>query len=177
MPSALAADWLTSTWDQNAALYACSPAAAVVEEVAGAWLKDLLGLPDHASFALVTGCMMAHVTCLAAARHALLDRRGWDVERQGLFSAPKIRILTSAARHGTLERALRLIGLGLNQIEMIAINDRDQMNAQALEQTLRALPDALTIVVLQAGDINIGAYDDFETLIPLAHKYQAWVHV
>jgi glutamate/tyrosine decarboxylase-like PLP-dependent enzyme len=81
LPAALAADWLTSAWDQNAALYACGPAAAVVEEIVGAWLKDILRIPPHASFALVSGCQMAHATCLAAARHRLLAKRGWDVER------------------------------------------------------------------------------------------------
>jgi glutamate/tyrosine decarboxylase-like PLP-dependent enzyme len=90
LPAALAADWLASTWDQNAALYACGPAAAVVEEVAGAWLKQLLTLPVDASFALVSGCQMAHVTCLAAARHELLARRGWDVEKKGMAGSPAI---------------------------------------------------------------------------------------
>src|SRR5215213_8461907 len=112
LPAALAADWLTATWDQNAALYATSPAAAVVEEVVGLWLKDVLGLPAHSSFALVSGCQMAHATCLAAARHALLAERDWDVEQRGLYGAPPIRILTSSQRHGSFERAVRLLGLG-----------------------------------------------------------------
>src|SRR6476619_3265310 len=112
LPSALAADWLTSAWQQNAALYATSPAAAVVEEIVGGWLKDLLRLPKTASFALVTGCQMAHVTCLAAARHAVLTKHDWDVEAKGLFGAPRIRILTSAARHGSFTRAVRLLGFG-----------------------------------------------------------------
>ncbi|NMC81069.1 MAG: aspartate aminotransferase family protein, partial [Chloroflexi bacterium] len=95
LPAALAADWITSTWDQNAALYAAGPAEAVMEEVVGQWLKELLGLPPKASFALVTGSQMAHVTCLAAARHFLLAQQGWDVERQGLAGAPPIRILST----------------------------------------------------------------------------------
>ena len=94
LPSALAADWLAATWDQNAGLYACGPAAAVAEETAGEWLKEILGLPARASFAFVTGCQMAHATCLAAARHALLEKRGWNVEDKGLCGAPLIRILT-----------------------------------------------------------------------------------
>jgi glutamate/tyrosine decarboxylase-like PLP-dependent enzyme len=105
LPVALAADWLTAAWDQNAALYACAPAAAVVEETAGRWLKEVLGLPDTASFAFVTGCQMAHVTCLAAARHALLARKGWDVERDGLAGSPAIRILSSTENHGSTVRA------------------------------------------------------------------------
>src|SRR5215475_9362455 len=95
LPAALAADWLTSAWDQNAGHSACSPAAAVVEEVAGKWLKEILGLPAEASFALVTGCQMAHTTCLAAARQSILAKHGWDVSRQGMFGAPAIRIISS----------------------------------------------------------------------------------
>src|SRR5258708_2200598 len=106
LPAAMAADWMTSAWDQNAALYSCAPAAAVVEEIVGVWLKGLLGLPAEASFALVTGSQMAHVTCLAAARHALLARRGWDVERRGLFGAPPIRLLASGEQHATVPRPL-----------------------------------------------------------------------
>src|SRR5579864_827411 len=110
LPAALAADWLTSAWDQNAASYSCGPAEAVIEEVCGDWLKDLLGLPRHASFAMTSGCQMAHVTALAAARHALLASRGWQVERDGLCGAPKIRILSSDQFHGSILRAMRLLG-------------------------------------------------------------------
>ena len=101
VPAALAADWLTSTWDQNAGMYSVAPAAAVVEEVAGRWLCELLELPASASFALVTGCQMAHVTCLAAARNAVLSRQGWDVEQRGLFGAPPIRVVTGDQRRIT----------------------------------------------------------------------------
>ncbi len=177
VPGALAADWLTSAWDQNASLYACSPAAAVVEEVAGAWLKEILGLPANASFALVTGCQMAHTTCLAAARHALLAARGWDVEKAGLYGAPPIRILTSAMRHGTFERAVRLLGLGQSHIIVLPSDSQDRLQADALESALQADPAHPTIVLMQAGEINIGAYDDFENLIPLAKRHGAWVHV
>ena len=177
VPAALAADWLAAAWDQNAALFACSPAAAVVEEVAGAWLKEILGLPAHASFALVSGCQMAHATCLAAARHALLAKRGWDVEAQGLYGAPPIRILSSTERHGTFERAVRLLGLGLAQCRYLPADSRGRLPAEALEQALGESPSAPTIVLLQAGDINIGEYDSFETLIPIARRYGAWVHV
>lgn len=177
LPAALATDWLTAAWDQNGALYATSPAAAVVEEVAGLWLKDILNLPTHASFALVTGCQMAHVTCLAAARHALLSERGWDVEKQGLYSAPPIRILSSAQLHGSFERAVRLLGLGRDQVICLKSDADDRLEPEALQKALEADPSAPTIVLLQAGDINIGAFDDFETLIPLAKRYGAWVHV
>ncbi|MDL2355548.1 MAG: aminotransferase class V-fold PLP-dependent enzyme [Pseudomonadota bacterium] len=177
LPAALAADWLTSTWDQNAAAYACGPAAAVIEEVCGTWLKDLLGLPGHASFALTNGCQMAHVTALAAARNALLERADWKVERDGLFGAPKIRILSGDQFHGSITRAARLLGLGTNAVIGLPVNAAGQLAAATLEQALQENSDTLTIVLLQAGDLNIGAYDCFEELIPLAHRYGAWVHV
>lgn len=177
LPAALAADWLTATWDQNAALYATAPAAAVVEEVAGLWLKDVLRLPAHASFALVSGCQMAHVTCLAAARHAVLAERDWDVEARGLYGAPPIRILSSTQLHGSFERAVRLLGLGRNQVICLTSDTHDRLEPEALQKALEADPSAPTVVLLQAGDINIGAFDDFETLIPLAKRYGAWVHV
>jgi glutamate/tyrosine decarboxylase-like PLP-dependent enzyme len=177
LPAAVGADWLTSAWQQNSALYSCSPAAAVVEEVVGEWAKDLLGLPKSASFALVTGCQMAHVTCLAAARHALLAKRGWDVEEHGLFGAPPIRILTSSERHGSFERAVRLLGFGRAQIKLLPIDEQGRLVPSALKSELEKDPTAPTLVLLQAGDINIGAYDDFESLIPIAKTFGAWVHV
>lgn len=177
LPAALAADWLTSAWDQNAVLAATGPAAAVVEETVGGWLKELLGLPSRASFALVTGCQMAHATCLAAARHALLARSGWDVEEQGLFEAPPIRLLTSAARHATFERAVRLLGLGRSHIIYLPTDEADRLRVDDLEDALRADLESPAIVHLQAGDINIGAYDAFAALIPTAKRYGAWIHV
>ncbi len=177
LPAALAADWLTSAWQQNAAMYACSPAASVVEETVGRWLKDILGLPPAASFALVSGCQMAHVTCLAAARHAVLAQQGWDVEADGLFGAPRIRILSSSELHGSIERAVRLLGIGRAQIKTLAVDAAGRLTAEALAAELAREPEAPTIVLLQAGDINIGAYDSFTTLIPLAKQYRTWVHV
>jgi glutamate/tyrosine decarboxylase-like PLP-dependent enzyme len=177
LPAALAADWLTATWDQNAALYACSPAAAVAEEVVGGWLKDILGLPAPASFALVSGCQMAHATSLAAARHALLAERGWDVEQQGMNGAPPIRILSSDQRHGSFERALRLLGFGQSQVRYLPADQQGRLQADALDQAFAEMPSSPTIVLLQAGDVNIGAFDSFKTLIPIAKRYAAWVHV
>ncbi len=177
VPAALAADWLTATWDQNAALYACGPAEAIIEEVCGAWLKDLLGLPADAGFALVTGCQAAHVTCLAAARHALLARRGWDVERDGLAGTPPIRILTGGERHGSIERAARLLGLGSACVLDLPTDENGCLAPDTLAAALGARGDGATIVLLQAGDLNIGAYDPFADLIPLAHERGAWVHV
>lgn len=177
MPAALATDWLTSTWQQNAALYVCSPAASIVEETVGQWLKEILQLPMRASFALVTGCQMAHVTCLAAARHRLLNLKGWDVETQGLFGAPPIRVISSTERHGSVERALRLLGLGTSHMELLPVNEKGQLSASDLRHKLEERPDSPTLVLLQAGDINIGAYDQFAELIPIARRYSAWVHV
>ncbi|MFZ0819791.1 MAG: pyridoxal-dependent decarboxylase [Candidatus Acidiferrales bacterium] len=177
VPAALAADWITSAWDQNGAIHATSPAAGVVEEVVGKWLKQMLGLPEHASFALVTGCQMAHTTCLAAARHALLARGGWNVEEKGLYGAPTIRILSSGMRHGTFERAIRLLGLGKEQVKILASDAQDCLEPNALENELRRDSRVPTIVLLQAGDVNIGAFDPFEELIPIAKRHNAWVHV
>lgn len=177
LPAALAADWLTSAWDQNASLYTVGPAASVVEEIAGDWLKELLRIPTTASFALVTGCQMSHFTCLATARHALLARTGWDVEQDGLHGAPRIRILTSTERHGSSVRAIRLLGLGEKNILDLPVDSQGRLVPAALEERLATDTEVPTIVVLQAGDLNIGAYDDFEALIPIAHRYNAWVHI
>jgi glutamate/tyrosine decarboxylase-like PLP-dependent enzyme len=177
LPAALAADWLVAAWDQNAVHFASGPAASVVEEIAGAWLKEILGLPSQASFALVTGCQMAHATCLAAARHALLSQRGWNVEEGGLYGAPPIRILTSGARHGSFERAVRLLGLGLSNVSCLPVDSHDRLQPETLQQALQSEPSAPTILLLQAGDIQIGAYDPFEKLIPIAKHHNAWVHI
>jgi glutamate/tyrosine decarboxylase-like PLP-dependent enzyme len=177
LPAALAADWLTSTWDQNAALHACGPAAAVTEEICGRWLKELLGLPPTASFALVTGCQMSHMTCLAAARHHLLAAVGWDVESRGLFGAPRIQILTGEHRHGSIERAVRLLGLGSDCITDLKLDAGGSLTADSLFHALKSRTGNPTIVLLQAGDINTGSFDSFKELIPLAHEHEAWVHV
>lgn len=175
-PASLAADWLSSAWDQNAGMFACSPSAAIVEEVCGEWLKDLLRLPKTASFALVTGCQAAHTTCLAAARHGLLERRGWNVETKGLAGAPPIRIVTSSEVHTTVVRSARLLGLGSDCVEAIPSAADNTLAADALAAALKA-SHAPTIVVLQAGDLNLGRFDDFERLVPVAHEAGAWVHV
>ena len=176
LESALAADWLVSAWDQNAGIAATSPASAIVEEVAGAWIKDVLGLPADASFAFGTGCQLAHVTCLAAARHRVLARAGWDVEVEGLAGAPRIRILTSALRHSSVDRAVRFLGIGTRSLQAIAVDDAGVVQADALRLAL-AESTAPTIVVLDAADLSIGAMDSFATLVPIAREHGAWVHV
>jgi glutamate/tyrosine decarboxylase-like PLP-dependent enzyme len=177
LPSALAADWLVSAWDQNAGIFACGPAVAIVEEVVGEWLIDLFGLPRHSSFALVTGCQMAHNTCLAAARHHVLAERGWDVERAGLNGSPKIHFLTNCDLHGTVDRSLRLLGLGTDCRVMLDTDDGSRVRRDSLVRELRARKGEPMIVHLLAGEINTGAFDDFAELIPLAHEHGAWVHI
>ncbi|HEX7557154.1 MAG TPA: pyridoxal-dependent decarboxylase [Leptolinea sp.] len=177
VPASLAADWLTSTWDQNAAIYAGSPAEAVIEEICGTWLKDLLRLPPSVSFALVTGCQMAHVTCLAAARHHILAEKGWNVEENGLAGSPRIRILTGSHRHGTIDRAVRLLGMGSNAVIDLPLDENGRLTPEVLNKALIGQPETATIVLMQAGDLNIGAYDPFIELIPIAHQYNAWVHI
>ena len=177
LPTAIAADWLTSVWDQNAVLYGAGPAAAVVEEVVGKWIKEILGLPADAGFALVTGTQMAHFTCLAAARHAVLERCGWDVEQKGLFGAPRIRILCSDQRHGSIERAVRYLGLGQAHIVNLSTDSMNRITLDSLQQALGRESFSPAIVVLQAGDISTGAFDDFENMIPMAKRQSAWVHV
>ncbi len=176
LPSALAADWLTSTWDQNAAMYAVSPAAAVVEEVVGDWLKDLLDLPRSASFALTTGTQLAHFTGLAAARHAVLRDTGWDVNEQGIFGAPPIAVITSEQRHSSIDRAVRFLGIGTQHLIAVDTDADGCITPEALASTLAQHPGP-AIVVLDAADLNIAAFDGFAELIPIAKSTGAWVHV
>jgi len=176
VPSAMAADWLTTAWDQNAGIHACGPAASVVEEVAAGWLKDLFGLPAECSVGFVTGTQMAHSTCLAAARHAVLRDRGWDVERQGLAGSPPIRILANAERHGSVDRAVRLMGLGSDNIVALATDDSGRVLPETLGAALGGASQP-TIVVLQAGELNRAGFDPFEALAPMARAAGAWTHV
>jgi aromatic-L-amino-acid decarboxylase len=176
LPSALAADWLASTWDVNAAMFACGPAAAVTEEIAGEWVKTVLDLPREASFAFTTGCQLAHMTCLAAARHAVLGRVGWNVECDGLTGAPPIRILATQQHHGSILRALRFLGLGTKSLIPLVTAEDGRLGVEALREALAA-GSGPTILVLDAADLNIGACDPFSDLIPVAHAAGAWVHV
>jgi glutamate/tyrosine decarboxylase-like PLP-dependent enzyme len=176
VPAALAADWLTSAWDQNAFLAVSSPAAAVIEEVAGEWLKELLGIPTQASFAFVTGCQMAHVTCLATARHAVFERAGWDVARDGLWGAPQIRVVAGAMRHVTIDRALRLLGLGTGSLVEVAADKHGRMRADALAEALAELRGPV-IVCAQAGEVNTGSFDPLPEIADLAQAAGAWLHI
>ena len=176
IPVSIAADWLTSAWDQNAGAYSVSPSAAIIEEVVGDWLKDILGLPQHASYAFVTGCQMAHVTALAAARHKILADKGWSVESQGLTGSPQIRVLVGE-HHETLLRAVRQLGIGTDAVVQIEQQDDGTINVAALKTELEKNPGMPTIVSLAAGDLNRGAFDPFDAVCDVAHAHDAWVHV
>jgi glutamate/tyrosine decarboxylase-like PLP-dependent enzyme len=178
MPAPLAADWMTSAWDQNAGLYAISPAAAVAEEVAARWLVELLGLPDGTSVGFVTGATMANFTALAAARHAVLANLGWDVERRGLQGAPDVTVITHQGTHVTVYASLQMLGMGREgeRVRVIASDDHGRMVPDALRSELATI-DGPVIVSAQAGNVNTGAFDPFEALIPIAHERGAWVHI
>jgi glutamate/tyrosine decarboxylase-like PLP-dependent enzyme len=177
LDSATAADMLAAGWDQNAYSVLTSPAAAAVEEVAGAWLKDVLGLPSGASFAFTTGGQGAQTVCLAAARNQVLADAGWDVERDGLAGAPRVRVIAGALRHITVDRSLRLLGLGTNVIEPVPVGADGAIDVAALARVLADGPAAPAIVCLQAGEVNTGAFDDFPAAIAVAREHGAWVHV
>ena len=172
VPAALTADWLASAWDQNAAFYVMGPSAAVVEEVCRGWLAELLGLPLGVSGAFVTGCQMAHVTALAAARHHVLAQAGWDVARDGLAGSPPIQVVVGEQRHVTIDRALRLLGIGSSSLVVLPADDQGRMRVDELRLTA-----APTIVCGQAGEVNTGAFDDFHAIADACGETGAWFHV
>jgi glutamate/tyrosine decarboxylase-like PLP-dependent enzyme len=174
MPAALAADWLATTWDQNAGLYVAGPSASIVEQVTREWIVDLLGLPENASIGFVTGTQMAHVTGLAAARFHVLDEVGWDVGKDGLQGAPRVRVLAGAKRHVTLDRALRLLGLGAPTV--IEADEQGRMRVDALARAI-AVGRGPTIVCAQAGEVNTGAFDPLAEVADACQDARAWLHV
>ena len=175
-PVAVAADWIVSTWDQNAALHVMSPAASAVEDVAAGWVLDALSLPRTASVGFVTGAHMANVTALAAARHEVLRREGWDVEARGLQGAPPLTVFAGAEAHSSIGAACRFVGLGAETIIRIPADDQGRMLpgplAAALDRTTGA-----RIVCAQAGNVNTGACDPFPEIVRIAHERNAWLHV
>ncbi|OXM51896.1 pyridoxal phosphate-dependent decarboxylase family protein [Amycolatopsis alba] len=173
LDAATAADLLATGWDQPAFNKVTSPAAAIVEDVAGEWLKDVLGLPSHASFGFVTGGQGANTVGLAAARHHVLAQAGWDVERRGLHGAPPLRVIANEERHATIDRSLRLLGLGTDAVTPVRADDQGAIDIAALEKAL----DGPAIVCLQAGNVNTGAFDDFAAATEIAHRHGSWVHV
>ena len=174
-PAALAADWLTSAWDQNSGLRIPTPAHAAVEEVAAGWLLDLLGLPAQSAVGFATGATMSNFTCLAAARDAVLRQAGWDTGRDGLRDGPRVRVLVGQERHDTVDLALRYLGLGAP--EAVRADDQGRIDASAIADRLADGPDIPTIVVLQAGNVHSGAFDPFADAIEAAHRHGAWVHI
>ena len=174
--AAMAADWLTSAWDQNAGLYAASPALSVVEETCAAWVLDLLGLPAGSGVGFVTGCQMAHFTCLAAARHALLERAGWDVEQEGLQGSPRLHVVVGEEAHATVPRALRFLGLGAGRAVRVAVDGQGRMLPSALAKALAGLLGP-TLVCAQVGNVNTGAIDPMEPIADACAAHGAWLHV
>jgi len=177
LDAATAADMLAIGWDQPAYNHLSSPAAAVVEEVAGAWLIDLLGLPGGVSFGFVTGAQGANTVCLAAARHKVLADAGWDVERDGLVGAPVVRVVACEERHATIDRSLRLLGLGAGALELVDADGNGGIDVGGLERVLASRDAGPTIVCLQAGNVNTGACDDFAAGVAVARDHGAWAHV
>jgi glutamate/tyrosine decarboxylase-like PLP-dependent enzyme len=174
LPAALAADWLTSAWDQNSGMRFATPGTVAAEEVAAGWLLDLLGLPAGAAVGFVTGATMANFTGLAAARHRVLADAGWDVNRYGLTGGPAVRVLVGAERHGTVDLALRYVGLG--QPTEVPADQQGRIRLDALTAALSE-GDGPTIVCLQAGNVHSGAFDPIAEATALAHEHGAWVHV
>ena len=172
LPAALGANLLASAWDQNAVLKVASPVACTLEEICRKWLVSLLGLPAGAGIGFVTGATMANFTGLAAARHALLEREGWDVEAKGLFGAPPITVIVGDEVHVSLLKALSMLGLGRERVLRIPVDGQGRMRPAALPKL-----SGPTIVCLQAGNVNTGAFDPADVIIPLAHLSGAWVHV
>jgi glutamate/tyrosine decarboxylase-like PLP-dependent enzyme len=175
-PAALAADWLVSTWDQNAGLYVLSPLVAAIEEVTAAWLLELARLPASMSVGFVTGCQMASFTALAAARHQVLRNVAWDVEAEGLCGAPPIDVIVNEEAHYTIYMALRFLGLGGSRVRRVASDAQGRMRPEALATLLESVAGPC-IVCAQAGNVNGGAFDPLEEIAPLVHRRGAWLHV
>jgi len=175
-PASTAADVLTTGWDQCAYSPALSPAAAAAERGAARWLTDLLGLPSGVSTGFVTGAQAANTVGLAIGRTKVLADAGWDVARDGLWGAPRVRVVASEERHATIDRALRLLGLGTSAVEPVGADANGAIDVAALEAVLAA-GSGPTIVALQLGNVNTGACDDLLAAIPLAKEHDAWVHV
>jgi glutamate/tyrosine decarboxylase-like PLP-dependent enzyme len=174
LPAALAANWLAGAWDQNSFSFASSPAAVAIEEIALGWLLDALALPPGCGGAFVTGATMANFTALAAARNAVLERFGWDVEADGLFGAPEVKVVVGAEAHPTLLKALGMLGLGRKRLTTVPVDRQGRMRADTLP---RMSKDEPTVVCIQAGNVNTGAFDPAADICAAAREAGAWVHV
>jgi len=171
LPASLAANWLASAWDQNAGSAVMSPAAAKLEQIASTWIVDALGLPGSCGIGFVTGATMANFVALAAARHSLLKGVGWDVESQGLFGAPPIQVVVGEQVHVSLLKALALLGLGMDRVERVPVDDQGRMRTDCLPRL-----SGPALVCIQAGNVNSGAFDPATELCAWAHENDAWVH-
>lgn len=172
LPATLAANWLAGAWDQNAGLYNTTPGVAHLERVALRWLAEWFGLPEGTTGGFVTGATVANLSALAAARHYVLEQAGWNVEADGLFGAPVITVITGEEVHPTLLKSLGMLGLGRSRIVRVPVDGQGRMRPDALPAI-----SGPTIVCLQAGNVNTGAFDPFEPVIAQAHAQGAWVHV
>jgi len=172
IPATLAVRWLTDFWDQNTPLYLSSPVASRLEEVTEAWLRDLFGLPESTIAGYVSGSSMSIFCGLAAARHRNFARLGWDINRQGFINAPRLRVIASRQSHGTVTKAIALLGFGIDNVEWVDADAQGSIDAQLVPEL-----DQSTILILQAGNVNSGAFDDFASLCRKAREADAWVHV
>ena len=178
LPASVAADWMAAVWDQNAGLYALSPAAASAEEVAGEWMLELLGLPAGWSTGLPTGAGLGNAVGLAAGRHAILQRLGWDVEARGLYGAPEIEVIVGAEAHATVLTALQYLGLGRERVAKIPVDDQGAMRGDDLAAAVRAAADRPVLICAQAGNVNTGAFDPLARIADaVAGHDNAWLHV
>jgi glutamate/tyrosine decarboxylase-like PLP-dependent enzyme len=175
--AAMAADLVATGWDQNAFTVVMSPAAIAAEQVAGRWAKELLGIPETASVGFVTGAQETNTIGIAAGRHQVLADRGWDVAEQGLHGAPRVRVAASEERHATVDRSLRLLGLGNDAVIPVRADANGAIDTAHLAVVLASDAGSPTIVCLQSGNVNTGACDDLAAAIPIAHEYDAWVHI
>jgi len=172
LPAALAANVLAAAWDQNAVLELCSPVSAALEKVCRPWLLSVLGLPAEAEVGFVTGATMANFTALAAARHALLEKLGWDVESQGLFGAPPITVIVGGEVHVSLLKALGMLGLGRDRVARVPVDDQGRMIAECSPAI-----EGPAIVCIQAGNVNTGAFDPADAIAARLRGTGAWLHV
>jgi glutamate/tyrosine decarboxylase-like PLP-dependent enzyme len=176
LPVSLAADWLVSTWDQNPGIYATSPLISVIEETAREYLLELFDLPRDSGLGFVTGCQMANFTALAAARHGMLRRAGWNVEEEGLMGAPRINLVVSAESHVTVDVAMRYLGFGTRHLLRVDTDDQGRMRPDRLRRLMENLSGP-TIICAQAGNVNTGAFDPLSEIAGIAREHNAWLHV
>ena len=176
LPVTVAADWMTSTWDQNSGIFVTSPLISVTEEVASGWILDLFGLPADGAVGFVTGCQMANFTCLAVARNAVLRGAGWNVEEDGLPGAPRVNIVVSAEAHVTIHTSLRMLGFGTRSMIEVPTDGQGRMIADELARVVEHLSGP-TIICAQAGNVNSGALDPLRRIAEIAREREAWLHV